>query len=146
LTFNLWLSIFKCWPSYIDPWHFVLSSLLTNIIDWRSRWIYRHLTLDIWLDIVFLFTFNKYYRLEIQMTDSEAFATIGAGFCDQADTSNCVIYIDMLKDAILPLPICHPDGTFDWPKGLYKLNTCLFQTQKLLPRRFGLDRFYCTSI
>ena len=26
---------------------------------------------------------------------------------------------------------------------LYKLNTCLFRAQKLVPRRFGLDRFRC---
>ena len=26
---------------------------------------------------------------------------------------------------------------------MYKLNTCLLRTQKLVLRRFGLDRFYC---
>jgi hypothetical protein len=29
---------------------------------------------------------------------------------------------------------------------LYKPNTCLFRTQKLVPMMFGLDRFYCISI
>ena len=28
---------------------------------------------------------------------------------------------------------------------LYKVNTCLFQTQKFVPSRFGLDMFHCTS-
>lgn len=57
-------------------------------------------------------------RLEIQKTDSEAFANVGFGFCDQSDTSNCVVYVDLLKDAILPLPICHLNGSFEWPKSM----------------------------
>ena len=28
---------------------------------------------------------------------------------------------------------------------LYKPNICVFQTQKLVQRRFGLDMFHCTS-
>lgn len=66
------------------------------------------------------------YRLEIQKTDSEAFANVGLGFCDQSDTSNCVVYVDLLKDAILPLPICHPDGSFEWPKSRYILLLMLY--------------------
>jgi len=27
---------------------------------------------------------------------------------------------------------------------MYKPNTCLFGTQKLVPRMFGLDKFHCS--
>jgi len=29
---------------------------------------------------------------------------------------------------------------------LHKPNTCLFRTQKVIPRRFGLDRFHCSRL
>jgi hypothetical protein len=32
---------------------------------------------------------------------------------------------------------------FDTQLNLYKPNTCLFQKYKLVPKRYGLDRFHC---
>ncbi|XP_076116682.1 uncharacterized protein LOC143084161 [Mytilus galloprovincialis] len=92
----------------IDDWH---NSIKLDIhIDGLKKDIRSGIKMNILGGIEIIL------RLEIQKTDSEAFANVGLGFCDQSDTSNCVVYVDLLKDAILPLPICHPDGSFEWPK------------------------------
>ena len=67
-------------------------------------------------NMVFVYDF---FRLEVQKTETEAFANVGLAFCDHKDTSKCVVELYLLKDAILPLPICHPNGTVTWPKGLF---------------------------
>ncbi|XP_071150837.1 uncharacterized protein [Mytilus edulis] len=45
-------------------------------------------------------------KYDIQKTDIGLIASVGVGFCDSSDTSNCVAFISLLANAVLPLPIC----------------------------------------
>lgn len=38
-------------------------------------------------------------------------ATLGVGLCDAEDIDDCIVYVDLLKDAVFKLPRLNPDGT-----------------------------------
>ncbi|XP_052071172.1 uncharacterized protein LOC127709610 [Mytilus californianus] len=65
------------------------------------------------VDLLDLVCLIKY---DIQKTDIGLIASVGVGFCDSSDTDNCVAFISLLANAVLPLPICKTDGTITWPQ------------------------------
>lgn len=38
------------------------------------------------------------------------------GFCSQEDMSDCHLFVNLLDNAILPIPTCKPDGSIIWPE------------------------------
>lgn len=58
-------------------------------------------------------------RYNVFKGENATLATFGAGFCSFEDSENCVVYINLLDNAVLPIPTCLPDGTFVWPKSQY---------------------------
>ncbi|VDI41391.1 Hypothetical predicted protein [Mytilus galloprovincialis] len=65
------------------------------------------------VDLLDLVCLIKY---DIQKTDIGLIASVGVAFCDGSDTDNCVAYISLLANAVLPIPICKSDGTISWPQ------------------------------
>ncbi|CAG2189963.1 unnamed protein product [Mytilus edulis] len=56
--------------------------------------------------------------LKIEKTDLETVATFGGGLCEPGsypDEENCLVVINLLDQAVLPLPICYPNGSYSWP-------------------------------
>ncbi|VDH91582.1 Hypothetical predicted protein [Mytilus galloprovincialis] len=56
--------------------------------------------------------------LKIEKTDLETVATFGGGLCEPGsypDEENCLVTINLLDQAVLPLPICYPNGSYSWP-------------------------------
>ncbi|CAG2209692.1 unnamed protein product [Mytilus edulis] len=56
--------------------------------------------------------------LKIEKTDLETVITFGGGLCDPGsypDDENCLVTINLLDQAVLPLPICYPNGSYSWP-------------------------------
>lgn len=75
------------------------------------------MVLNYFLCIYFFLYFNRY---NIFKGENATLATFGAGFCSFDDSEKCVIYINLLDNAVLPIPTCLPDGTFVWPKSQYQ--------------------------
>ena len=73
---------------------------------------------DIGLLALKMFVFIRY---NIQKTDIGLIASVGVGFCDKKDTENCVVYVSLLDNVVMPLPICKADGTLTWPQGMLLL-------------------------
>ena len=65
-----------------------------------------------------------FYRLGIQKTATLLYIDAGVGICSEVDNDDCVVFIDILKDAVILLPICHPDGTIEWPDSTFN---CSFE-------------------
>lgn len=42
-------------------------------------------------------------------------ATLGVGFCSQEDTNDCILFVNLIDHAVLPIPNCRPDGSMFWP-------------------------------
>ncbi|XP_062579219.1 uncharacterized protein LOC134241150, partial [Saccostrea cucullata] len=42
--------------------------------------------------------------------------TFGVGLCSFNDSENCLVFINLLDNAVLPVPTCLPDGSLLWPK------------------------------
>ena len=62
------------------------------------------------------------YRYSIQKTEKGITATFGAGFCNIDDYDTCIIFVNLLEDALLPVPYCLPNGTIVMPNGKHILN------------------------
>jgi hypothetical protein len=70
------------------------------------------------ISLMKMFVFIRY---NIQKTDIGLIASVGVGFCDKKDTENCVVYVSLLANVVMPLPICKADGTLTWPQGMLLL-------------------------
>ena len=57
-----------------------------------------------------------YYRLVIQKTVTLLEVNVGVGFCSATNEDDCIVFIDVIKDMPIMLPVCHPNGTIDWPE------------------------------
>ncbi|VDI24688.1 Hypothetical predicted protein, partial [Mytilus galloprovincialis] len=70
--------------------------------------------------------------LKIEKTDLETVATFGGGLCEPGsypDEENCLVTINLLDQAVLPLPICYPNGSYSWPD----ISTINLLDQAVLP-------------
>ncbi|KAK6174798.1 hypothetical protein SNE40_013376 [Patella caerulea] len=59
-------------------------------------------------------------RVKVEKTDTVALGTVGVGFCSQEDNTNCMPFMMLLDESILPLPICNADGSLTWPEVNWK--------------------------
>lgn len=55
-------------------------------------------------------------RYSIIKGEEATLATFGVGFCSQEDMNDCVLFVNLLDNAILPIPTCKPDGSIIWPE------------------------------
>ncbi|CAG2200472.1 unnamed protein product [Mytilus edulis] len=57
------------------------------------------------------------WLLKIEKTDLETVATFGGGLCEPGSYCEEKLFgaINLLDQAVLPLPICNPDGSYSWP-------------------------------
>lgn len=58
------------------------------------------------------FCFNRY---SIIKGEEATLATLGVGFCSQEDTNDCILFVNLIDHAVLPIPNCRPDGSMFWP-------------------------------
>ncbi|XP_063399952.1 uncharacterized protein LOC134684586 [Mytilus trossulus] len=56
---------------------------------------------------------EKLYKLE--KTSSELYVTLGAGFCYQGDYKSCLIFINVLENAMLAIPKIRTGYRVEWP-------------------------------
>ncbi|KAK3102203.1 hypothetical protein FSP39_009587 [Pinctada imbricata] len=56
----------------------------------------------------------------IRKTTKGITVTFGAGFCNQDDYDSCIIFVNLLENALLPIPTCSSDGTVVLPKVNFK--------------------------
>ncbi|XP_064646638.1 uncharacterized protein LOC135499666 isoform X2 [Lineus longissimus] len=54
------------------------------------------------------------YKLE--KTENVALISFNVGACSQDDHSSCFVDVPLLDEAVIPLPICRPDGSVQWPE------------------------------
>ena len=45
---------------------------------------------------------------------------MAAGICSTIDEEECIVFVDILKDAVILLPVCHENGTIEWPNCTYQ--------------------------
>lgn len=57
------------------------------------------------------------YRYSIFKDQNVTLATFGMGLCSFDDSDNCLVFVNLLDKAVLPVPTCMADGTLVWPKG-----------------------------
>ena len=57
------------------------------------------------------------FRYSIFKDQNVTLVTFGAGLCSVEDTENCLVFVNLLDKAVLPVPTCMADGTLVWPKG-----------------------------
>lgn len=55
-------------------------------------------------------------RYSITKGEEATLATFGVGFCSQEDTKDCILFVNLLDNAILPIPTCGSDGSISWPE------------------------------
>lgn len=55
-------------------------------------------------------------RYSIIKGEEATLATFGVGFCSQEDMNDCILFVNLLDNAILPIPTCKPDGSIIWPE------------------------------
>ena len=72
-------------------------------------------------NLISLMKMFVFIRYNIQKADIGLIASVGVGFCDKKDTENCVVYVSLLDNVVMPLPICKADGTLTWPQGMLLL-------------------------
>ncbi|XP_078336896.1 uncharacterized protein LOC144626511 [Crassostrea virginica] len=53
--------------------------------------------------------------------DNASLMTIGAGLCSKSDPDYCPSFVTLLDNAILRIPKCLSDGSFEWPTVNYQL-------------------------
>lgn len=59
------------------------------------------------------------YRYSIFKDKNVTLATFGVGLCNFYDSSNCLVFENLLDKAVLPVPTCMADGTLVLPTGMY---------------------------
>ena len=57
------------------------------------------------------------FRYSIFKDQNVTLVTFGAGLCSVEETENCLVFVNLLDKAVLPVPTCMADGTLVWPKG-----------------------------
>ena len=60
-------------------------------------------------------------RFGIEKSRTQLLVSMAVGFCPTTGDAECLRFIDVLKDSAIPLPICHPNGTFTWPDSKSRL-------------------------
>ncbi|KAK3589057.1 hypothetical protein CHS0354_008707 [Potamilus streckersoni] len=73
-------------------------------------------TIKIGSQLNFLGGLQLLIKYQIQKTEAEVVATVGAGVCKDSNTKDCPVFFNLLEDAVLPIPVCNPDGSVTWPK------------------------------
>ena len=58
-----------------------------------------------------------FYRYSVFKGDNASLMTIGAGLCSKSDPDYCPSFVTLLDNAILRIPKCLSDGSFEWPTG-----------------------------
>ncbi|XP_022102001.1 uncharacterized protein LOC110985344 [Acanthaster planci] len=66
-------------------------------------------------DIPFIDDMEMRLRFGIEKSRTQLLVSMAVGFCPTTGNAECLSFIDVLKDSAIPLPICHPNGTFTWP-------------------------------
>lgn len=56
-------------------------------------------------------------RYSVFKGDNASLMTIGAGLCSKSDPDYCPSFVTLLDNAILRIPKCLSDGSFEWPTG-----------------------------
>lgn len=86
----------------------------------KKKMLYLHV-IDQLIRLI-LFSFHL-YRYKIFKGKNATLATFGVGLCSFDDTENCLVFVNLLDNAVLPVPTCLPDGTLVWPQCEY-LRSC----------------------
>ncbi|KAL3873935.1 hypothetical protein ACJMK2_037012, partial [Sinanodonta woodiana] len=73
-------------------------------------------TIIIGSQLSFLGGLQLLIKYQIQKTEAEVVATVGAGVCKNGNTKDCPVFFNLLEDAVLPIPVCNSDGSITWPK------------------------------
>ena len=58
-----------------------------------------------------------YFRVLLDKTEGGAELSVEAKFCKTDDLDDCVVKVTVLDRALMPLPVCQPDGSVFFPKG-----------------------------
>lgn len=105
---KFFLRQFVChWPS----WHgkTVFINLLVFYFSKDLSWKHFLLLNFAWNTII-----NRYRIFKDQ---NVTLVTIGIGLCSFDDSDSCIVFVNLLDKAVLPVPTCIADGTLVWPEG-----------------------------
>ena len=58
-------------------------------------------------------------RFKIQFKERAIILTFGAGLCSIEDTDICLVYENVIEDAVFPLPTVLENATLVMPKGRF---------------------------
>ncbi|XP_053398719.1 uncharacterized protein LOC128556879 [Mercenaria mercenaria] len=93
----------------LDSWNIVLNS--SKLVGEIEDVLETHIKFD------FLDGQEIMIKYKIHASIKSMKLSVGVGLCDPEDFDDfddCMIYVDLLKDAIFPFPKVNPDGTVSW--------------------------------
>ena len=56
-------------------------------------------------------------RVHMEKEPTGAVLSVEAKFCKSSDPDDCLVKVQVLDRALMPLPVCGPDGSVFFPKG-----------------------------
>eukprot|EP00105_Crassostrea_gigas_P038494 XP_019922642.1 PREDICTED: uncharacterized protein LOC105327901 [Crassostrea gigas] len=127
LKFALFVKVFKIWARFdpcatphmlfsigLDSYTYIVEIPANITFDGYEGELKSGFKLDI------LGGLDLTLRYSIFKDQNVTLATFGMGLCSFDDTDNCLVFVNLLDKAVLPVPTCMADGTLVWPKVDFK--------------------------
>ena len=83
----------------------------------KERPLRKLLNFDFQIDFFSHPLFAVCFRYSIFKDQNVTLVTFGIGLCSKEETENCLVFVNLLDKAVMPVPTCMADGTMVWPKG-----------------------------
>ncbi|XP_053398133.1 uncharacterized protein LOC128556594 [Mercenaria mercenaria] len=90
----------------LDSWSYVFNS--SKLVGEIEGILQTKITID------FLDNQEIMIKYKIHVSIKELKLSVGVGLCDTEGFDECLIFVDLLKDAIFPFPKLHPNGTISY--------------------------------
>eukprot|EP00105_Crassostrea_gigas_P044415 XP_019928563.1 PREDICTED: uncharacterized protein LOC105342369 [Crassostrea gigas] len=118
----IFLKVFKFWARFdpcADPMQFVMAFdkynytiKITGSLNFDG--FENELKTGIKIDL--MGGIEVVVKYSIIKGEEATLATFGVGFCSHEDMNHCILFVNLLDNAILPIPTCKSDGSIIWPK------------------------------
>ncbi|XP_072033446.1 LOW QUALITY PROTEIN: uncharacterized protein [Amphiura filiformis] len=109
LSFKVYARIDPCELEFVmglNSWNYTVS--FKEYVEWGKD-------INVPFDVPLVDDVRLILRVGIQKNLTLLLVNMEAGFCSKTDDDECLVFVDILKDVVILLPICHPDGTIEWP-------------------------------
>eukprot|EP00105_Crassostrea_gigas_P020720 XP_011439583.2 PREDICTED: uncharacterized protein LOC105336819 [Crassostrea gigas] len=123
LKFALYIKVFKIWAR-LDPCTTPLMLFTIGLDSYTYNiQIPKNISFDGYegelksgIKLDFFGGMEPSVRYRIFKDQNITLVTIGIGLCSFDDSDSCIVFVNLLDKAVLPVPTCIADGTLVWPE------------------------------